>query len=167
MGDSITWDAIFQQWYWFVAAAAVLVVVVGVFDLLKPKSKVQLEKANLVSDGKDWIWTGRIDLTDPKSIGDFVLRAEETRVVNSPVGIEHREIRWRGATLDEAKTVMVSYHTQRNLAMAANFIVSTSMGSKPSSNGRGMNEQAEQKKPEVPDLQEGPEVRLPAGSSGD
>src|SRR5262245_25154525 len=100
MGDSITWDAIFQQWYWFVAVAAVLVVVVGVFALLKPKSKVQLEKANLVADSKDWIWTGRIDLSDPKSAGDFV-QVEETRVVNSLVGVEHREIRWRKATLDE------------------------------------------------------------------
>ena len=168
MGDSITWDAIFQQWYWFVAAAAVLVVVVGVFALLKPKSKVQFEKVNFVGDSKDWIWTGRIDLNDPKSAGDFVLRVEETRVVNSPVGVEHREIRWRGATLDEAKTVMVSYHVQRNLAMIANFVVSAPTETKRISNSRGNNEEAELKKPEVPEVQaEGPEVQLPAGSSVD
>jgi hypothetical protein len=41
-------------------------------------------------------------------------------------GIEHREIQWRRATLDEAKTVLVSYHAQRNLTMTANFIVSSS-----------------------------------------
>ena len=168
MGDSITWDAIFQQWYWFVAAAAVLVVVVGVFALLKPKSKVQFEKANFVGDSKDWIWTGRIDLNDPKSAGDFVLRVEETRVVNSPVGVEHREIRWRKATLDEAKTVMVSYHVQRKLAMAANFVVSAPTETKRISNSRGNNEEAELKKPEVAEVQaEGPEVQLPAGSSVD
>ena len=39
-------------------------------------------------------------------------------------GVEHREIRWRKATLDEAKAVVVAYHAQRNLAMTANFIVS-------------------------------------------
>jgi hypothetical protein len=168
MGDYLTWDAIFQQWHWFVAAAAVLVVAVGVFALVKPKSKVQLEKANLVADGKEWIWTGRIDLTDPKSAGDFLLRVEETRVVNSPVGVEHREIRWRKATLDEAKTVMVSYHVQRKLAMAANFVVSAPTEPKRISNGRGNNEEAELKKPEVPEVQaEGHEVQLPAGSSGD
>ena len=168
MGDYLTWDAIFQQWHWFVAAAAVLVVAVGVFALVKPKSKVQLEKANLVADGKEWIWTGRIDLTDPKSAGDFLLRVEETRVVNSPVGVEHREIRWRKATLDEAKTVMVSYHVQRKLAMAANFVVSAPTETKRISNSRGNNEEAELKKPEVPEVQaEGHEVQLPTGSPGD
>ena len=110
MGDYLTWDAIFQQWHWFVAAAAVLVVVVGAFALLKQKSKAPLERANIVADGRNWTWTGRIDLAHTKSAGDFLLRVEETRVVNSPVGVEHREIRWRKATLDEAKTVMVSYH---------------------------------------------------------
>ena len=168
MLDNLTWDAIFQQWHWFVAAAAVLVVAVGVFALVKPKSKVQFEKANFVGDSKDWIWTGRIDLTDPKSAGDFVLRVEETRVVNSAVGVEHREIRWRKATLDEAKTVMVSYHVQRKLAMAANFVVSAPTETKRISNSRGNNEEAEIKKPEVPEVQaEGPEVQLPAGSSVD
>ena len=168
MGDSITWDAIFQQWYWFVAAAAVLVVVVGVFALLKAKSKAPLERANIVADGKDWTWTGRIDLAHPKSAEDFVLRVEETRVVNSPVGLEHREIRWRGATLEEAKTVMVSYHVQRNLAMTANFVVSAPGETKRTSNGRGNNEGAELKNAEVPGVRaEGHEVRFPVGSSGD
>jgi hypothetical protein len=166
MGDSIAWDAIFQQWYWFVAAA-VLVVVVGVFALLKPKSKSPLERANVIADGKHWTWTGRIDLAHPKSAEDFVLRVEETRVVNSPVGLEHREIRWRGATLEEAKTVMISYHVQRNLAMTANFVVSAPSETKRTSNGRGNNEEAELKKPEVPGVQaEDHEVQLPAGSSG-
>ena len=97
-----------------------------------------------------------------------MLRVEETRVVNSPVGVEHREIRWRKATLDEAKTVMVSYHVQRKLAMAANFIVSAPTETKRISNSRGNNEEAELKKPEVPEVQaEGHEVQLPAGSSVD
>jgi hypothetical protein len=157
----------FQQWYWY-AAAAVLVVAAGVFALLKPKSKVQFERANVVADGKDWTWTGRIDLANPKSAEDFVLRVEETRVVTSPVGLEHREIRWRGATLDEAKTVMVSYHIQRNLAMTTNFVVSTPSETKRTSNGRGNNEEAELKKAEVPGVRaEGHEAQLRAESSGD
>src|SRR6516165_3110929 len=127
-------------------SGAVLAVAVGVFALLKPKSKVQFERAKVVADGKDWTWTGRIDLAHPKSAEDFVLRVEETRVVNSPVGLEHREIRWRGATLDEAKTVMVSYHVQRNLAMTANFVVSAPGETKRTSNGRGNNEEAELKR---------------------
>jgi hypothetical protein len=168
LGDNITWDAIFQQWPWFVAAGAVLAVAVGVFALLKPKSKVQFERAKVVADGKDWTWTGRIDLAHPKSAKDFVLRVEETRVVNSPVGLEHREIRWRGATLDEAKTVMVSYHVQRNLAMTANFVVSAPSETKRTSNGRGNNEGAELKRAEAPGVRaEGHEAQLRAGSSGD
>src|SRR5262249_38312664 len=168
MGVSITWDAIFQQWYWFIAATAVLVVVVGAFALLKQKSKAPLERANIVADGRNWTWTGRIDLAHTKSAEDFVLRVEETRVVNSPVGLEHREIRWRKATLDEAKAVMVSYHVQRNLLMSVNFVVSAPTETKRTSNGRGNNEEAELKKAEVPEVQaEGHEVQLPAGSSGD
>jgi hypothetical protein len=97
-----------------------------------------------------------------------VLRVEETRVVNSPVGLEHREIRWRGATLEEAKTVMVSYHVQRNLAMTANFVVSAPNETKRTSNGRGNNEEAKLIKAEVPGVRaEGHEVQLAPGSSGD
>ncbi len=35
----MTWDAILEQWPWFGAAAGVLIVVVGLLVLLKPKSK--------------------------------------------------------------------------------------------------------------------------------
>jgi hypothetical protein len=59
-------------------------------------------------------------------MGNFTLQAEDTRIVGSIGGVERREIRWRNATLEEAKTVVVAYHAQRNLAMAANFIVSSS-----------------------------------------
>jgi hypothetical protein len=63
-------------------------------------------------------------------MGNFILQAEDTRIVESLGGVEHREIRWRKATLDEAKTVVVAYHGQRNLTMAANFIVNSSMRQK-------------------------------------
>ena len=52
--------------------------------------------------------------------------------------------------------------------MAANFVVSAPTETKRISNSRGNNEEAELKKPEVPEVQaEGPEVQLPAGSSVD
>jgi hypothetical protein len=73
-------------------------------------------KSNAVAQN-GWTPTGRIDFVDPQSIGDFVLQVEETRIVDSLGGVEHREIRWRKATLDEAKTVLISYHAQRNLSM--------------------------------------------------
>ncbi len=118
-----------DQWLWF-SAAVVLVALVGVlaaykFYKSKPyeyKSK-PYEPVEHTQDG--WTPTGRVDFSDPQSTGNFILQAEDTRIVDSMGGVEHREIRWRKATLDEVKTVVVAYHAQRNLAMTANFIVSS------------------------------------------
>ena len=121
-------NAIADQWLWF-SAAAVLVVLVGLlaaykFYKAKPYKPIQHKQ-----DG--WTPTGRVDFIDPQSTGNFSLQAEDTRIVDSVGGVEHREIRWRKATLDEAKTVVVAYHAQRNLAMTANYIVSSYMRRKP------------------------------------
>jgi hypothetical protein len=58
-------------------------------------------------------------------------------------GVEHREIRWRRATLDEAKTVLVSYHAQRNLTMTANFIVSSPTAMRRNSDGRNEHQESQ------------------------
>ena len=100
---AITWEAISEQWPWFAAAAGVLVVVIGLLVLLRPRSKRQLVTSNSVADKKGWILTGRIDFVDPHSNGDLLLQVEETQIVNSPGGVEHREIRRRRATLGEGK----------------------------------------------------------------
>lgn len=118
------WDAITDQWPWF-AAAAVLVVLLGAFvaySFYKPKPKPD-DAVQTQQDG--WSRTGRIDFMDRQSNGDFVLQVEDTRIAESMSGVEHREIRWRKATLDEAKRVIVAYHAQRNLARTANFIVTS------------------------------------------
>ena len=60
-------------------------------------------------------------------------------------GVEHREIRWRKATLDEAKTVLVSYHAQRNLTMTANFIVSSPTLLRRNSDGRNEHQEIQVK----------------------
>ena len=137
MRDSLTWNAILQQWPWFAAAAAVLAIVVGLLVLLKPNSKRQLNEAGSTTNNKGWVLTGRIDFVDPHSNGELVLQVEETQTVNSPGGVEHREIRWRKATLDEAKAVLVSYHAQRKLLMSANFIVNAPIETNRSVNGQG------------------------------
>jgi hypothetical protein len=119
------WDAITNQWPWFAAAAAVLVVLVGplvAYSFYKPKPQPDDPIQNQ-QDG--WSPTGRIDFIDRQSSGDFVLQVEDTRIADSVSGVEHREIRWRKATLDEAKRVIVAYHAQRNLARTANFIVAS------------------------------------------
>jgi hypothetical protein len=137
LGDSgmaITWEAVFEQWPWFAGAAGVLVVVVGLLILRKPKTKPQ--PTGSATDSRGWVLTGRIDFVDPRSAGELLLQVEETRIINNPSGIEHREIRWRRATLDEGKMVLVSYHAQRNLLMSASFIVSAPIRTKQNANGQ-------------------------------
>ena len=117
------WDQIISnQLVWF-GAAAVLVLLAGVLAasrLFKSKPPGTTPKLQ-----GGWSPTGRIDFLNPPSTADFILQAEDTRIVDSAGGVEHREIRWRKATLDEAKTVVVAYHAQRNLAMTANFVVTS------------------------------------------
>ena len=49
---------------------------------------------------------------------------EESRSTIGSTALEHREIRWRNATVKEAKKVSKSYNAQRNLPMTATFTVS-------------------------------------------
>jgi len=122
-------DTISNVWLWFAAAAMALVLAAAVaaYYFLRPQRKAENEVEEHRTD--EWIATGRIDLTDPQSLGNFVLQAEETRVLESAGGVEHRQIRWRRATLDEARKVVKEYHAQRNLTMKANFIVTSTEGS--------------------------------------
>ena len=109
-------------------AAVVFVVALGLFMVLKPRSKRQAEKAADGADKMGWMLTGRIDLADTQSAGALVLEVEETRISISPSGVEHREIRWRRATLPEAKMVLKSYHARQNLAMSATFTATAIAG---------------------------------------
>jgi hypothetical protein len=130
------WDTISDQWLWICAAGA-FVILVGALatrSLYKSKPHDKTKAHTVAQSG--WTPTGRIDFVDPQSKGDFILQVEETRIVDSMGGIEHREIQWRKATLAEAKTVLVSYHAQRNLTMTANFIVSSPTVMRRSSDGR-------------------------------
>jgi hypothetical protein len=83
-----------------------------------------------------WIQTGRIDFSDSNAIGKLMLEVEETRSVIGSTGVEHREIRWRSATIDEAKMVLESYNAQQNLAMSATFTATASAGTKQKINGQ-------------------------------
>ena len=130
MFDDLTWDAVLQAWPWFGAAAVVFVVAVGSFIALKPKAKRQPETAADAADNMEWTLTRRIDLADPQAIGAFVLEVEETRISISPTGVEHREIRWRRATLPEAKMVLESYHAQQNFATSGTFTATVPAGTK-------------------------------------
>ena len=66
---------------------------------------------------RDWVPTGRIDFAskldtnaDPDQPDEFKLLVEEHRIIESIAGNENLEIRWRPATLKEAKFVTTHYH---------------------------------------------------------
>jgi len=124
-----------NQWFWFIAVGVLVVVAwVGVYKFYKSKPyKFRQSKPYEVIQGSQggdgWTPTGRIDFSNSHSRNDFILQAEDTRIIEGIGGVEHREIRWRKATLDEAKTVVVSYHAQRNLTMTANLITNSRQNS--------------------------------------
>jgi hypothetical protein len=142
-----------QAWPWFAAAAAVFVVAVGLFIAVKPKHKRQPETTADAADKMEWTLTRRIDLADPESVGTFVVEVEETRISTSPTGVEHREVRWRRATLPEAKMVLESYHAQQNLSMSATFPATAPAGMTRNENG-----QAESLEPELKEMGHGQEM---------
>jgi hypothetical protein len=113
----------------------VFVVAVGLFITLKQKPKQQSERAGDGADNMEWTLTRRIDFTDAQSVGAFVLQVEESRISMSTTGVEHREIRWRRATLLEAKMVLESYHAQQNLAMSGTFTATAPTGTQQKVNG--------------------------------
>jgi hypothetical protein len=117
------WETITNQWLWFAAAGSLVILVVAIaYYFYKPERKPY----DAIEDHQDgWTPTGRIDFVDLHSLGNFILQVEDTRIAESVGGVEHREIRWRKATLEEAKRVIVAYHAQRNLAMTANFVVTS------------------------------------------
>jgi len=126
------WDTITNQWFWFSAAGvfAVLTGIFGVYSFYKrgAYSFYKPKPYDVIHDQQNgWTPTGRIDFLDSGS-SKFVLQAEDTRIVNSMSGVEHRQIRWRKATLDEAKAVVVAYHARLNLTMTGSFIVSSTNG---------------------------------------
>jgi hypothetical protein len=77
MLDGLTWAALLEQWPWFVAAAAVFLVAVGLLVVLAPKFRQEPKKASTEPVEGNWTLTRRIDFANSHS-GDFVLEVEET-----------------------------------------------------------------------------------------
>jgi hypothetical protein len=102
-GKTMQWDTISDQWLWIGAAVVfvILVAAIAARCLRKPKKHDKAKSEVAAQNG--WTATGRVDFADLQSKGDFILQVEETRIVDTVGGVEHREIRWRKATLDEAK----------------------------------------------------------------
>jgi hypothetical protein len=89
--------------------AAIALVTLLLFSRLKGK----LEES--VANASEWQPTSKIDFycinrpRDDKAPATFVLRVEDQRIVESISGVTHTEIRWRNATLAEAKSVVAAY----------------------------------------------------------
>ena len=77
----MTWNAILEQWPWFAAAAGVLVVVVGLLVLLRPKSKRQPDTTGSAADNKGWVLTGRIDFVEPIQTESLSFKSRKLRLL--------------------------------------------------------------------------------------
>src|ERR1017187_3873928 len=111
-------DAGSSSIFWIMLAAVLIVAVVGYILSRRASAdpSVSTETGRIV---QDWAPTGRIDFAGPsmdESASDvpaaFYLQAEDIRLLISFSGIERKEIRWRKATLNEAKRVVHIFHRQ-------------------------------------------------------
>jgi len=111
-------DAAASSTFWIVLAIVLIIAIVGYIVTRRANADASpvREEVKIVHD---WIPTGRIDFAGPsidESASDvpasFYLQAEDIRVLISFSGIERREIRWRKATLNEAKRVVNIFHRQ-------------------------------------------------------
>src|ERR1700676_239755 len=124
------WITISDPWLWL-AAAVVFIALLGLLLAYNARRSKNQEAMRAQHGG--WTATGRIDFAgptdvDPDSMGSFLLQVEDTRIVGSVGGVDHREIRWRRATLNEAKKVVLAYHAQLNLATTTALVVNASSG---------------------------------------
>jgi hypothetical protein len=111
-------DAGGSSMFWMGLAIVLVIAVVGYLVT----RRTDVAAATVGEGGRvvyDWIPTGRIDFAGPSmdaSAADtpasFYLQAEELRLLVSLSGIERKEIRWRKATLNEAKRVVNVFHRQ-------------------------------------------------------
>ena len=104
--------------FWLGLAIILVLAIAGYFVFRRGQARPPPvgEGAKVVHD---WIPTGRIDFAGPSmdesaanTPASFYLQAEDARFLISFSGIERKEVRWRKATLNEAKKVVNVFHRQ-------------------------------------------------------
>src|SRR5580692_2658042 len=111
-------DAGSSSMFWL-GLALVLVIAVAGYLLTRRRIAGPSPTGEEVKVVHDWVPTGRIDFAGPSMDegavdvpASFYLQAEDIRLLISFSGIERREVRWRKATLNEAKRVVNVFHRQ-------------------------------------------------------
>jgi hypothetical protein len=111
-------DAAASQFFWL-GLAVVLVIAIAGYFLARRAVANSSPRGEEVTVIHDWIPTGRIDFAGPSmdagasdTPASYHLQAEDIRLCVSVSGIERKEIRWRKATLNEAKRVVNIFHRQ-------------------------------------------------------
>jgi hypothetical protein len=104
--------------FWIGLAVVLVIAVIGYWLTRRSAAGLMVggEHGRVVHD---WMPTGRIDFAGPsmdegaaETPALFYLQAEDIRLLISLSGIERKEIRWRRATLTEAKRVVNVFHRQ-------------------------------------------------------
>lgn len=104
-----------------IAIAAVGVIAGGLIMAFGFRKSAQKPAAFGTIDGvlkQDWTRTGNIDFhagaLDSASPQPLTLRVEERRVTENAMGQDVVELRWRLATLEEAKELVVCWNSRQN-----------------------------------------------------
>ena len=105
--------------FWLALAMVLAIATVGYIATIRGRNAGSPSAGEAGKVVHDWMPTGRIDFVGPsmdataaETPAPFYLQAEEIRLLLSFSGIERKEIRWRKATLNEAKRVMNTFHRQ-------------------------------------------------------
>ena len=106
---------------WVIIAIAVIGVIAGGLIMAFGFRKTEQKPAAFGQvDGilkQDWTRTGNIDfhaaVLDSPSPQPLTLRIEEKRVTENAMGQDVVELRWRLATLEEAKELVVCWNSRR------------------------------------------------------
>jgi hypothetical protein len=100
---------------------AVIGVIAGILTMFFGLRKKARKPTLFEIDGilkEDWTRTGNIDFyvaaLENESPQMLVLRVEEKKVVENAVGQDVTQLRWRLATLEEAKEVVVCWNVRKS-----------------------------------------------------
>jgi hypothetical protein len=105
-----------MELYW--SALAVVGAIAGVLIMVfgfrrKEKGPVVIDKIDGILK-QDWTRTGNIDFHASEASGDtpqfLILRLEERKIIETAMGQDVVQLRWRLATVEEAKEVVVCWN---------------------------------------------------------